>query len=344
MGCKFAKNKPTRVANPPTMDNKLDNKLDNKVDLLKNNQWNFENIVFEGASTNGSAAIGAYKILDKVGIMKNIKKFSGTSSGAIMATLAAVRMPANVMEKHFLDVDLGSLKDDTCGLIRDINRIFEYFGFYKGDALLEWIEQMLYQHTNIKNITFRQIKEIYGSDLYITVANLNKVEVEYLNTYTSPNMKVSLAVRWSASLPLIFRALKNNKNEIMVDGGIGDNYPIDLFDFGKKYNKKTLGIKIMSPKVERKNNKIRQHLGFEINDIKDFLCATVIFLTSQQERQKIKKGYWERTIVLESSDRKVNDFDANIQDRQKDICTGMTNTIEALTYYANNNTFANLNC
>jgi hypothetical protein len=277
--------------------------------------------------------IGAYKVLEKLGIIKKIKQFAGSSSGSILATLAAIHMSSAQMEEEFLNLDMDSLKDDSFGIFTDISRLLDNYGFYKGDALEEWIEGILCKYTGTKNITFSQVLEIYGSTLYITRVNLSELKTEYLSVFVCPNMKVSSAIRHSTSIPFVFKTPRTSDGDIIIDGSVGDGYPLDLFDTGKSYNKKTLGLKIMSPLLERRDGMIRNKIGYDINNIVGFIEAFLIFQMALIERLKIKPGYWERTITLDSPDRSIQDFNLSRADKIKDIKKGMVNTVAAMGKY-----------
>lgn len=312
------------------------------ISELYDRSWDFENLVIEGGSTNGTVTIGAYKILEKVGIIDKIIRFAGSSSGSMLAALAATRMPADVMEREYLNMNMCTLQDDSVGILRDAARLFKEYGFYKGDVLEKWADDMLYISTGIKNITFDEILEKYGTELYITVVNLDKVSVEYLNPYDNPHMRVSKAIRHSASIPLIFKAPKNDYGNVMADGAMGDGYPIDLFDNNEgknNVNMKTIGLKIMSPTLEKRTSRIQEQLGYEIDSLADYVNALLVFQSIMGERSKIREGFWERTITLDSPDRPFTDFDISVDEKKDDVSTGASNTVSALIRYLDKGSF-----
>jgi predicted acylesterase/phospholipase RssA len=317
----------------------------------RSHKWEFENLVIEGGSSNGTVAIGAYKVLERVKILNNIKRFAGSSVGSIVAAMGAVNTPASVIEREFLSLDTSTFMDDSHGVIRDAARLINEFGIYKGDALEEWVEEVLRRQTGLTNITFEQVHSMYDSELYITVANLDKMQVQYLNPFDNPDMVVSKAIRQSASIPWIFRAEHNDEGETIIDGGAGDNYPIDLFDRKDSlltnplydngdFNRKTIGLKMMSAVHEKRDHTIRENIGFKINSVLTFTYAVVSFWGAQIERLKAqKKGYWDRTITLKSPDRDVDDFAVSIDEKKRDVQTGSADTIAALGQFIEHGSF-----
>ena len=50
-------------------------------------KYHFKNLVFEGGGVKGIAYVGALEVLDREGILKDIKRVAGTSAGAMVAVL-----------------------------------------------------------------------------------------------------------------------------------------------------------------------------------------------------------------------------------------------------------------
>ena len=306
---------------------------------FKNYTWEFENLVIEGAGTNGTVTVGSYKILETVGILSKMHQFIGSSSGSIMAAFAAVKMPSSIVERVMISFDMNKIRDDSFGIFRDMSRITNQYGYYKGDKLEEFVENALYDHTGISRITFQQILEKYGTKLYITRANVSKLRTEYLCASSYPNMSVSEAVRQSGSIPLVFKAPVTDSGDIITDGALSAPYPINFFDDVLSYNKKTIGIKIMDTSLERRNILIRQRLGYDINDLSGFLEALITFQMVMIERLAIKAGYWERTITLESPGRRVSDFNVTLREKLNEIHQGAADTVVALARYVDSGRF-----
>ena len=300
---------------------------------FKSHEWGFENLAIEGAGTNGTVTIGAYKILEQIGILRNIKKYIGSSSGSIFAAFASVKMSSSYVEKIFIDFNMDDIKDDSFGVFRDLDRLTNNYGYYKGDVLESFIEKSLEEHTGISKITFYQVREKYGTLLYITRANVTKLRTEYLSVFECPDMPISEAVRQSGSIPLVFKAPITDTGDIITDGMLSSPYPIDFFDEEGSYNKKTLGLKIMESNLEVRTSYIRNKLGYKITNLMEFIEALITFQSIMIERLSIKPGYWERTITLGSPGRRVSDFYITIEEKIKEIHYGAIDTVIALTHY-----------
>lgn len=311
------------------------------IKMLEHVNYPFQNLVFEGCATNITVAMGAYKVLYDVGISQKLKKFAGSSSGSIMATIAATHMTPQFIWNEFMSINTDDFLDDSFGIISDINRFMFDNGLYKGDELEEWVESVLYKHTEIKRITFRQVFEMYGSKLVIVICNLSKLKTEYMSIDTSPNMAVSEAIRWSTSLPLVFKSPRTLSGDIILDGGFGDNYALSIFDNGNTPNMKTMGIKIMDEDEEKRNSKIVSELSQAPSNVMSYVMALANFQFLMAERAKIKPGnkFWERTISLNSPDREFTDFSITAQEKADEFEMGVINTISYLHKYKKNKHF-----
>ena len=80
------------------------------IENLSSQDWIFENIVVEGGSSNGTVFIGSYKALEETGVLNKLKNFAGTSSGSLMATIMALQMPWEKVEKIFMEYIFSSQK------------------------------------------------------------------------------------------------------------------------------------------------------------------------------------------------------------------------------------------
>jgi NTE family protein len=156
-------------------------------------------LVLSGGGTRGFAHLGAIAALKEQGITPDI--ISGTSAGAIVgAFIASGKSPEEV---HRL------LKKG--GFFRYTKMHLPVDGLLRLDGLKEVLE---------KEISYKTVEEL-PIPMYITVSNLNKGVVEYLNE--GPLSETVLA---SSSIPILFSPVKLNQDRY-VDGGLLDNVPLN---------------------------------------------------------------------------------------------------------------------
>jgi NTE family protein len=265
----------------------------------------FENFVFEGGGIRGIAFGGAIYYMDKHNLMKQIKRFAGSSAGAIVASVLAVGYSGKEVIKILHETDFKKFEDDSWGVVGDLYRILTKFGVYKGEAFEDWLEGVLLAKTGNPNITFLEVYKKYGKELVITGTCLNTCETHYYHYLTYPNMPIKKAVRISMSIPVFFASVKEN-NTVMVDGGLLNNYPIWVFDgdtIGDSHvsdeqiaNSKTLGFKLMTDQ-EKQDYKL-YHIDEKIDNIFQYSKALINSLLIQIERGHIRSGYWKKTVPI----------------------------------------------
>eukprot|EP00058_Branchiostoma_floridae_P013306 XP_002598794.1 hypothetical protein BRAFLDRAFT_74527 [Branchiostoma floridae] len=84
----------------------------------------FENMVMEGGGAKGIAYIGAVKVLEDAGIMKNIKRFAGTSAGAITAGFVAAGMSSGDVLDVMNKTDMPTVLLGSCLSARSVSHLY----------------------------------------------------------------------------------------------------------------------------------------------------------------------------------------------------------------------------
>lgn len=325
----------------------------------------FKNLVFEGGGVKGIAYVGAMKVLEKEGILENIKRVGGTSAGSINAVLFASgfsnQETLNVLSK----LDFNDFKDDSWGVLRDMNRLREEYGWYKGDFFREWIGELLKKKTGSSNITFKALSEHSGKDLYVYASNLSTKFGEVYSPEHTPRMRVVDAVRRSMSIPLFFRAVRDDRKDVFVDGGAINNYPVKLFDREKYledpnlkrtpkyyesenailaekspksshyiYNKETLGFRLDSGKEIGvfRDGQEPQHI--EIDNFLDFTMQLIKTVLAVQDSQHLHDDDWHRTVYINSLGVGTTDFDLSDTQKKDLVASGKKCAEEYLKWWS----------
>lgn len=256
----------------------------------------YKNLVLEGGGVRGFAYAGALEVLDSLGILQNIERVGGTSVGAIQATLLALGYtPKEIMEVA-ANIPLKEFNDGF--FPGGFARLSTKFGFYKGEKLTTWAENLIAAKTSDTNITFLQLHELRTQknykDLYITGTDLTHRCLRVFSYERYPNMRIKDALRISFSIPLYFQPVliddegkvqtnkANGNYHLMVDGGLLSNYPIQLFDSTKyisgdtinnvyQLNKFTLGLLLDKP--EQLEYTQRGNYPLPIHSLNDYVGA-----------------------------------------------------------------------
>jgi NTE family protein len=286
-----------------------------------------KNLVFEGGGVKGIAYAGAMKVLEQHKITHSIKRVGGTSAGAINAVLFAIGCSADKTDVILQSLNFNDFKDDSWGVLRDGHRLMTQFGWHKGLFFRKWIGGLIKDETGSAESTFQDVQALSGIELYICASNLSTGFGEVYSPHDTPNMSVVEAVRRSMSIPFFFRAIRNEKQHVIVDGGVLRNFPIKLFDHPRYIenapadsgdylcNNETLGLRLDS---EEEINTLRDRKApkaHKIDSLMDFttsLCATLL---SAQDHQHLHSADRQRTVYIPSLGIGVIDFD--LTDAQK---------------------------
>lgn len=164
------------------------------------------------------------------------KRVAGTSAGALIAGLLAAGYSGAEINLLMEDVELTKLletkKQQTFPFARWL-KLYWRMGLYKGDALENWIKEMLAR----KNI--RTFADLPNQNLRIIASDLTNgrliVLPDDLPNYqlSAEKFSVAKAIRMSCSVPFFFEPITiktNGQKSVFVDGGVLSNFPMWLFD------------------------------------------------------------------------------------------------------------------
>lgn len=190
----------------------------------------FRNLVFEGGGIKGIGYVGAMEVLGRRGILENIRRVGGTSAGALNACLFALGYSNQETRRLLGDLDFKSFLDADWGVVRDTRRLLRRYGWYRGDALYRWVRTRVDEKLGDPRATFSHLQSAGQPELYVYGTNLGTGFGSVFSPEHTPGMMIADAVRISVSIPLFFTAVRNARDEVLVDGGVLDNYPVKLFD------------------------------------------------------------------------------------------------------------------
>ena len=313
--------------------------------------YHFKNLVFEGGGVKGIAYIGAMQVLEAKGILNKIQRVGGTSAGAINATLFALGFTIAEQRTILNKLNFKNFMDDTFGVVRDTSRLLNKFGWYKGDFFHKWIGKHIKKELGDANATFEHLKAAKKPALYVYGTNLSTRFGEVFSIEHTPTTRIADAVRISMSIPLFFAAVRNARDDVYVDGGMLNNYPVKLFDrmkyidtangskmarkteyydkenkrFLKKhpnsspyvYNKETLGFRLDSKQeigVFRYGAEPAHH---KVDDFFDYIKGLVSTMMESQGNLHLHSDDWHRTVYIDTLGVKTTEFGLSDAKKQK---------------------------
>lgn len=269
----------------------------------------YENLAIEGGGVLGIAYVGALKALYDDKSVFAIKSFSGSSVGAIIALMLAVRIDYDTLHRTVFNMDLRSFKDSGW-IARGLIRIVQAFGFYAGDALHDFILKTVRLVTGLSDPTFADVLRVFGTKLIVTGTNVSKCCCEYFSVDTTPDMSVALACRISASIPYFYEAVLW-RGCYYIDGGCLDNYPIGVFS-----SEKTIGLKLIS------DSDVDVPKFSNVDNILEFTSRIAMCVHAQALRVHVRSDDFVRTVKINCGNVSFINFNLTAADKQKLIDCG----------------------
>ena len=285
-----------------------------------------ENVCFQGGGMKGLAYIGVHKAFSELELWPNIKRYIGSSAGAIFIGVTACKIPFEKIEEEILKTDFNKFLDSPWGVPGEGIRLLTEFGLYKGDYFYNWYGDFLEKTIGNKKITFKDIYDEFGNELIITATDISTKRVIYFNHIDHPSLELRDAVRMSMSIPVLFKPIKvkeNNNTHLYVDGGVGDNFPLTYFDH--LYKEKHIGFhKTIGFDIE---NMEKAHELTEIKNIIDLVIGVMSTTIEVIETNKITEKDKERIIKIDTFDINPINFDIKKEDIDKLILSGYNSTM-----------------
>jgi NTE family protein len=237
--------------------------------------------IFSGGGTRLSAHIGIISALQDMTI--GFDTLVGVSGGSIIASLYAKGYSVSEMRELALLTDFKQFTDFS------LIRLLREGGLSSGDVFQKWIDAQL------EGATFEDL----SLDLHILATDVNGGGPVLFNKKTAPQMKVSEAVRYFMSIPLIF-SFKPFKEHLLVDGAILSEDA--LFEDWRGDGTPSVCFRLQSTEQKRKAIKknvlqLPQYVGMLI---RTFMTAI--------SREYVNAKYWHNTVVVNTGDISAVDF------------------------------------
>ena len=278
----------------------------------------YRNLVFKGGGVRGIAYMGAFEVLEELGVLKNIERVAGTSSGAIAATLVSFRKNMVETLELFNTLDLQkvpqrAVKGNGKNIIllknsENYTRLFKKFGWYSSEYFHNWLQAIIAdQCRGNPRATFSDFQKLGHRDLHIVASNISRHRAEVFSADQTPNVAVADAVRMSISIPLYFEALRFNGKRIgegdyYVDGGLFNNYPIHIFD---------------QPEYARESRSYRDGVNLETLGL--FVFSSKLFDTDRVDEPKHLWEFLDLTVRSLYDSHQVSNLAENIADKRRTI-------------------------
>ncbi|WP_286233860.1 patatin-like phospholipase family protein [Thalassotalea sediminis] len=237
--------------------------------------------ILAGGGTRLPAHVGILQALDEFDIA--FDNIVGVSGGSIISSLYASGLSIAEVKHIALNTDYSTFRGFS------LFKLLRNGGLSSGDVFERWVDRLLHGKT------FKEMKY----NLHIVATDVARGKPVIFNKERTPDVKVSLAVRFSMSIPLVFSFKKFN-DHLMVDGSIlsedalhrdwaDDGTPVVCFRLKGDYEYDDIKIKGMFPIVQYVSLLIRT------------------FMTTIS-REYINEAFWHNTVVVNTGTSSAVDF------------------------------------
>ncbi len=229
--------------------------------------------VLAGGGSRLTAHIGVLAALEQTNIY--FDHIVGVSGGSIVGSLYANGYSISEIKEISLETDFSQFFNQS------VWSLLRTGGLSSGDHFEHWIDEKL------KGATFSSCLKQF----HVVATDVRTGLPVIFNKVNTPDLKISTAVRYSMSIPLLF-SFKEYKHHLLVDGSIlsedalqrdwvGDGTPIVVF--------RLRSIKTSDP--------VDQNYFFPIRSYMVMLIRT--FMTTIS-REYVNDNFWHSTVVIDT--------------------------------------------
>lgn len=259
--------------------------------------------ILSGGGTRLPCYVGILQALDELGL--GYRQIVGVSGGSIVASLAAAGWSNAQMEALALQTDFSQFRGfSPLTLLRD-------GGLCSGDAFEQWMDERL---------EGRRFCDL-PVELNVLATDINGGGPVLFNLRRTPQMKVSLAVRFSMSIPLLF-SFKRYEGHVMSDGVILSEDALHQAWSGPEVPAVCFRLR-----SEARRRAVRRHSLLPLATYVQLLVQTFM---NAMSREYVNAQYWHHTIIVNTGEVSPVDFNLPEDVRRQLLRSGYETTMQFL--------------
>jgi len=245
--------------------------------------------IFAGGGTRLPAHVGILQALEEFDV--EFDHLVGVSGGSIISSLFASGLTLAEIKHIALNTDYNKFREFS------LIKLIRNGGLSSGDIFERWVDRLL------DGKTFEEL----DYNLHIVATDVAKGQPVIFDKATTPKVKVSLAVRFSMSIPLVFSFKKFGKH-LMVDGSIlsedalhrdwaKDGTPVLCFRLRGEYEYDEVKIKGLFPIVQ-------------------YISLLIRTFMTTISREYINDAFWHNTVVINTGLSSAVDFTMTAEQKE----------------------------
>lgn len=284
-------------------DTNLNHESDKQNTILEN----YDTLLLAGSSVRGFVILGGLQYFYENYITKDLNKFIGTSSGSIICYLLCIGYkPLEILVYLSVNGYIFEKIQNSFNLVE----MFNGNGVTSFRLIQDFLEKMTISKIG-RLITLRELYDDFKKTLTVSTYNETEGRTEYISYKNKPNMPCLVALRMSSNLPEVFEQFIY-ENSVYIDGGLGDNFPIQL---AENEGKRIMAMINLPDKLIKENENILERImrrsGIAYNELINYKIA----LSNSDKSKIITFNYDEvKTIQFNvDSEKRLNMFSYGYQ-------------------------------
>ena len=237
----------------------IESEINNICIKNKNNNKNI--LILSGGGIKGITILGALKYLEDNNIIDNIDIYAGTSIGALINILLIIGYKSSEIYKFSEIFDMINMIDIN------INNILSKYSINNDDNFILVCNKLLESKNINPKINLLDFYKKTKKKLICVTACLTTKTAEYISYDNYPDLELNTLIRMTTAVPILFSPIIY-KNKVYIDGGLIDNFPINLFEDNLT---NVIGINLKSDYFK----------NTEINNIIDYFVSILQILSNR---------------------------------------------------------------
>ncbi len=259
--------------------------------------------ILAGGGTRLPAHIGILKALEELDV--DFEHIVGVSGGSIVASLYASGLPIDKIKAIAVGTDYNQFREFS------LFKLIKNGGLGSGDLFEHWVDGLM------QGKTFEDI----GKKLHIVATDVKSGQPVIFDAEHTPTMKISQAIRFSMSIPLVF-SFKSFENHLMVDGSILSEDALH-----RDWDLQGTPVLCFRLRGEYEYDEVKENSIFPIFNYVTMLIRT--FMTTIS-REYINDSFWHNTIIVNTGECSVVDFSMSDSDKHNLFARGYDTAMEVI--------------
>ena len=259
--------------------------------------------IFTGGGTRLSAHIGILHALETLDVQ--FDHLVGVSGGSIIGSLYSSGFSLPAIKRLAIDTDFAQFKGYS------VLHLLMAGGLSSGNDFEQWVEG------HLDGRCFKDLER----NLHIVATDVVSGTPVIFNKELTPDMKVSQAVRYSMSIPLLF-AFKKLDEHIMVDGSIlaedalhrdwsGSGTPVICFRLRSEELSKRAAVAGFFP-------------------LKSYMTLLIRTFMNTISREYINDKFWHNTVIINTGSISPVDFNLSLGDKEELFLQGYNTAMQVI--------------